>query len=133
MSKFRVEKEKAGVPEKWPVKEPAEVAVGNGVNKKSEISSRERITYHSTHFRQNMYTYQKPRVVYSYCCVVGYYLRVPISPLSLLAVSWLKELFKNTVKFQVSFRMVDQPSQLREKTKQNKTKRTHADCAQGLI
>ena len=60
MPKFRVEKEKAGVPEKWPVKEPAEVAVGNGVNKKSEISSRERITHHSTHFRQNMYTYQKP-------------------------------------------------------------------------
>ena len=49
ISYFRAEKAKAGVPEKWQVKVLAEVAVvvavGNGVNNKSEIFSKESREY----------------------------------------------------------------------------------------
>ena len=53
------------MPEKWQVKVLAEVAVvvavGNGVNNKSEIFSKEvGNTYNSTHFRKNMYTNGRP-------------------------------------------------------------------------
>ena len=125
------------MPEKWRVKEPAEVAVRNGVNKKSEISSKKKLHIIQPTLVKICTLTKSLRVVFSSCCVVGYYLRVPKSPLPLLDVSYrmwpVQETFQNTVKFQVSFRMVNQPSQLQEKTKQNKTKTRRLHTTPNII